>query len=284
MHRRKVLMIDSNLGLDPRQIVSEDALRPVGWARAVDGNWTLPEAVAWIISRDLSDLDAVCKSLPPDNKKIDRAAELLGRSRRLRKVVRNVILAKAKKDLVRGKFLRRNYRRRLALIDKTIDDTCRELFAELEAGALKAEGALSAGGLKQSIKPADIPRFSARRSFLESRIRSYHDVTVRHADMLQRWPERGKPPVAELPEPEVASQDVGESPRARAKRHEREARAYLDARSRAAAGSNELLPGADSMWREIPGGRGEKISRPKFRKLHKDTRAAGVQVRGPGRP
>jgi hypothetical protein len=177
-----------------------------------------------------------------------------------------------------------------AAIDAAICKVC----GEVVTGELKAFGYDPTTKGHTLICAAEFFRPPSLRRLLENRVGRYEDVMIARADGLLSQPERAEAPVAGL-QPEVTppadfrppalAQDPGESPRARAKRHEREARDYLAAQAHAAAGSNELLRGADSMWRKMPGGRGGKISRRKFRKLHKAAQAEyGVQARESGRP
>ena len=189
----------SDFNLSPPQIASEHRLAPGPTNKPADGNWALPEAAAWIISRDLSAVNSICKSLPPNDKKIDRAAERRGRNRRLKKLARDVIWVKTKKDRVRGKYCRGKFLRLRYLMNETIDEACRELFVELLAGGdLKAYGLLDGGRRREKIEPVDIPRFPMPSCFWESRIGDYQDVVVRLAEVLRRWPEHDQAPVAGL--------------------------------------------------------------------------------------
>ena len=80
----------------------------------------------------------------------------------------------------------------------------------------------------------------------------------------------------------VAPPDTCESGRERKKRLAREANAHLAASAKDAIASGEPLPGADAMWGAMPR---PKISRPKFRQLHKAALAEhGVEGRRWGRP
>jgi hypothetical protein len=114
------------------------------------------------------------------------------------------------------------------------------------------------------------------------RLRREDVLTAREAVLAEQRAEHTAligllaPIEAQAPKP-----DIGETPRERKKRLEREANEYLAASARDAIEARESLPGADTMFGVMPR---PKINREKFRKLHKAAVAEhGARARGPGR-
>ena len=173
--------------------------------------WTLPAVVAWQLSRDPSEVVALCGSFPTGDEIVQGAERMrrlqllwllasraIGidageeRHKAIAADVRELHGALVARKLTRDRWhhyhsLRRLLMRERSEIAKTVDDAIRELFGMLRAEKLTA--------VDDDLKPVPSPKFKRipeRHRFVESRV-GQRDVGIARAEVLRCWPEPTTP-------------------------------------------------------------------------------------------
>ena len=169
--------------------------------------WTLPAVVAWQLSRDPSEVVALCGSFPTGDEIVQGAERMrrlkllwllasraIGidaseeRHKAIAADVRELDGALVVRKLTRDRWhhyhrLPRLLMREWSEIAKTVDDAIRELFGMLRAEKLTA--------VYDDLKPVPSPKFRGipeRHRFVESRV-GQRDVLIARAEALRCWPE-----------------------------------------------------------------------------------------------